>query len=316
MRPPASALAFDPALQARGPLLEQTAVYRGNALLLTGPARVGKAALAYAVAAQHNCTGGRGLYAEACGLCPSCHALRAGSHPDLLDVAPRETTASGRAARRKIIPIGAVLSSRDERREFEQHVFEFLEVRPTFHRRTIVVHGAEFLGPEAANALLKLVEEPPHGALFVFLAEDARSVLPTIASRSARLNVPPLGDAAIRAALSQAGHGADLTEFAAGRPGIVQQAPAVTAALERAETFSAALSSGMLAALEAAATLEKDWNEWQAETLRFSWRHQLPAARARLDTALTSLEEALEAYVNPGLSFMVFALEARAALED
>ena len=48
------------AADLHGPLLEQTGAFRGNALLLTGPARVGKLDVARAVAAQHNCTGQRG----------------------------------------------------------------------------------------------------------------------------------------------------------------------------------------------------------------------------------------------------------------
>ena len=299
-----------------GPLLEQTGSFRGNALLLTGPARVGKREVALAVAAQHNCTGTRGMYGEACGSCPSCRALAAGTHPDLLVVEPRATTTTGKAARRKIIPIGAVLAGRDKGRDYETHVFEFLEVRPTFRRRVVVVDGAEHLGPEAANALLKLVEEPPHGALFVFLAEDPRSVLPTIQSRSARLAVTPAPDRALERSLILAGAepDADLVAFAAGRAGVLAEREAVRAALEGAQSFTAAVERGLLPALEAAAELEKGWSAaWHPEALRFVWRGRPSHERARADTALEALRAALEAYANPGLSFQVFALRVREA---
>jgi DNA polymerase-3 subunit delta' len=300
-----------------GPLLEQTGVFGGNALLLTGPARVGKRGVALAVAAQHNCSGTRGMYGEACGACPSCRALAAGAHPDLLIVEPRATTAAGKAARRKLIPIGAVLSGRDKAREYETHVFEFLEVRPTFRRRVVVVDGAEHLGPEAANALLKLVEEPPHRALFVFLAEDARAVLPTIQSRSARLRVTPAPDRAIERGLTLAGEApdAELVAFAAGRAGVLTDREAVRAALGGAGEFTDALERGLLPALEAAEALEKRWDAtWHPEALRFVWRSQPPQARARADTALEALQTALEAYASPSLSFQVFALALREAL--
>ncbi|MFC4426512.1 DNA polymerase III [Deinococcus navajonensis] len=309
------------AAQLHGPLLEQTGVFRGNALLLTGPARVGKLALAWAVAAQHNCTGGRGMYGEACGQCPSCRALAAGAHPDVLLVEPRATTTTGKTARRRIIPIGAVLKSRDKSRDYEVHVFEFLEVRPTHRRRVVIVQGAEFLGLEAANALLKLVEEPPHGALFVFVAEDLRAVLPTIVSRSARLNVSPVSDPALERALLRQSHGQqgaadpDLVAFAAGRAGVLEHAETVHAALTGAAEFTDALGEGLLSALEAAERLEKHWDPaWHPEALRFVWRSLPPHQRARADAALLALQEALEAYASPSLSFQVLALRLREAL--
>ncbi|GAA5514156.1 hypothetical protein Dcar01_02909 [Deinococcus carri] len=302
-----------------GPLLEQTGVFRGNALLLTGPARVGKRDVALAIAAQHNCTGTRGMYGEACGVCPSCRAFAAGAHPDLLLVEPRATTTTGKAARRKIIPIGAILAGRDKGREYETHVFEFLEVRPTFRRRVVIVDGAEHLGQEAANALLKLVEEPPHGALFVFLAEDLRSVLPTIQSRSARLSVTPAPDRAIERRLTLEGESpdAELVAFAAGRAGVLTEREAVRAALADAAEFTDALERGLLSALEAAERLEKRWNAaWHPEALRFTWRGRSPHERARADTALDALQGALEAYASPSLSFQVFALRLREAFGE
>lgn len=293
-------------------LLEQSLSFGGNALLLHGPARVGKKALAYAIAAAQNCTGERGISGEACGRCPSCLALAAGAHPDLLLMEPRTTTSTGKAARRKLIPIGAVLSGRDRGKEFEVHAYEFLEVRPTFSRRVVIVDGAEYFVPEAANALLKLVEEPPHRALFLFLAEDLRSVLPTIVSRSARLNVAPLSDAQ----LAQTGSDPELLAFAAGRGGVLQQTTAVAEALAQARTFDAALQEGMFAALTAATELEKSWTQdatWLPEALAYIWRHRSPAERAQADAALGRLQEALESYAHSGLGFQVLALELRAA---
>ena len=302
-----------------GPLLEETGSFGGNALLLSGPARVGKLDLAYAIAAQHNCSGARGMYGEACGQCPSCRALLAGAHPDVLQLEPRATTSTGKAARKRIIPIGAILESRDTGREYETHVYEFLEVRPTFSRRVVIVAGAEFLNPQAANALLKLVEEPPHRALFLFLAEDLRSVLPTIVSRSARLSVVPASDGALSRALLQTGQEADeeLLAFAAGRARVLSETEAVRAALDDARTLTDALGEGLLTALDAAAALEKRWDPaWHPEALRFTWRERLPQQRARADLALSALETGLEAYANPALSFQVFALALREAFGE
>lgn len=307
------------------PLLEQATASRGNALLLTGAEYGGGAALARAAFAALNCSGARGMVGEACGVCPSCRALAAGAHPDLLELSPRETTSTGRTARRKIIPIGAVLQSRDKGRDYDTHVFEFLEVRPTYRRRAVLIHGAEYLGAEAANALLKLMEEPPHGALFVLLAGDVRAVMPTLVSRSTRLSVPPLDDPTMHEELARQVasesstldvNGQELVAFAAGRPEVLTHAGEVAAALSAAASLHAALREGLLPTLEAAADLEKSWTPWHAQALRFVWREETPHARARLDTALDALERALEAYANPGLSFMVFGLGARAALGE
>lgn len=298
------------------PLVEQADAFTGNALLLTGPARVGKRAAAWAIAAAQNCQGARGMDGAACGVCRSCAALAAGAHPDVLLVEPRATTAAGKAARRKLIPIGAVLEGRDKGREYETHVYEFLEVRPSFQRRVVIVDGAEYLGPEAANALLKLVEEPPHRALFLFLAEDRRSVLPTIVSRSARLGVAPLADHTLESALLRAGHPADaeLITFAAGRAGVLSDLDGVRAALEDARELDNSLGVGLLSALEAAERLEKRFDPaWHPEALRFTWRERPAYQRARADTALDALQGALEAYASPSLSFQVFALNVRDA---
>lgn len=306
-------------LTLHSPLIEQAGAFRGNALLLTGPARVGKLELAWAIAVGQNCSGGRGMYGEACGQCPSCHAVAAGAHPDILLVEPRATTTTGKVARRKLIPVGAILEGRDKGREYETHVFEFLEVRPTFKRRVVIVVGAEFLGQEAANALLKLVEEPPHGAMFLFIAEDVRSVLPTIVSRCARLGVAPASDQALGRALTQAGlpHDEELVTFAAGRAGVLSAADTVRAALADARELDEALGTGLLTTLERAEALEKRWDTaWHPEALRFVWRTRTPGQRAQADTALDALQQALESYASPSLSFQVFALRLREAFGE
>ena len=90
-------------------LLEQARRYLGHALLLSGPARVGKRALALEIVAFQNCLQPGpvqgGLAGEACGHCASCRAVglseaQPGAHPDLLVVSPRTTTSTGKAARR------------------------------------------------------------------------------------------------------------------------------------------------------------------------------------------------------------------------
>ncbi len=296
-------------------VLGELGSFRGHALLLSGPARVGKRPLARAVAALYNCArleaGG-----APCGACPSCLAALRGVHPDVLELEPSAVTATGKQARRKVIPVAAIAERRDDGRDFERHVLEWLALAPTYRRKTVVVDGAEFLNAESANALLKVVEEPPHGALFLFLTEDVGAVLPTIASRAARLSVPPVEEGALGAALHLFGEeDAHLLAFAAGRPGVLVERARAREALADAEGFVTALGASMLAALEAAGTLEKRFDPaWHPEALRFALRAQSAGARAQADDALERALTALERYVNASLTFQLLALEWRAAL--
>ncbi|WP_407540912.1 DNA polymerase III [Deinococcus radiomollis] len=302
-------------------LLEQARRYAGHALLLSGPARVGKRALALEIVAVQNClrpvSTAPGVLGEACGQCASCRAValseaQPGAHPDLLVVSARTTTSTGKAARRRIIPVGAIVEARDEGRDYEQHVYQFLELRPTYRRRVVLVDGAEHLNEQAANALLKLVEEPPHNALFLFLTEDVGLVTPTIVSRTARLNVQPVSDQQMRAA--GASLAPDLLELAAGRPGVLAEAEKVAGAMTDARTLTEALRGSLMGALEAAEGLEKRFDtEWHPQALRYVWRAEVPAARAGADVALERLLSALEVYASPSLSFQVFVLDLRAA---
>ncbi|AWN24722.1 DNA polymerase III [Deinococcus irradiatisoli] len=300
--------------QAHAALLPALGRRQGNAWLLTGPARLGKRSLASVVAALHNCAAPE--EAGPCGECASCRAAALGAHPDVLVLSPRSVTSTGKAARRKIIPIGAVLAARDRDKDYETHVYEFLEVRPTYRRRVVIVDGAEHLNAETANALLKLIEEPPHGALFLLLAEDVRSVIPTLVSRSGRVGVPPVppGDLARWLALEGQEVEPELLDFAAGRAGLLSDVDAVRAALNEARSLTDAVREGLWAALEAAAALEKTFSPaLHPEALRFVWRTEAAAVRAGADQALEALLEVLEAYANPGLSFQVFALALREA---
>ena len=72
-------------------------------------------------------------------------------------------------------------------------------------RRVAIVDAADEMNTAAANALLKLLEEPPAGALFFLIAHQPNRLLPTIRSRCRALRLPPLPPAALSDALTQAG---------------------------------------------------------------------------------------------------------------
>jgi DNA polymerase-3 subunit delta' len=160
------------------------------ALLLAGPAGVGKAGFAHALAQAALCTA-RTATNDACGSCHGCRLFLAGAHPDLrlLEAVPPEdvgdeTAGSGQT---RVIGVERVRDLRD-----------FFELSSHLGgRKVIVINPADRLHPSAANALLKTLEEPTPGTLFVLVSARPPQLLPTLRSRCFRLEfgVPDGGDA-------------------------------------------------------------------------------------------------------------------------
>lgn len=140
-----------------------------HAYLFTGPAGVGKGLVARALAALVNCTspvrddGPDGAGSDACGRCSSCTKLAAGSQPDVLFIEP-----DGRQ-----IKIDQVreLHAKTRFRPYESA------------RRVVIVESADTLRDEAANALLKTLEEPRGDTMFVLVTSNPQRLLTTIVSR-------------------------------------------------------------------------------------------------------------------------------------
>ena len=90
--------------------------------------------------------------------------------------------------------------------------------------KVAIVDGAEALTDEAANALLKILEEPPKGTHIILVAHNLSEVPATIRSRSAILNLAQVPDAGIESSLVARGVGEavarEVVRFAAGRPGV------------------------------------------------------------------------------------------------
>lgn len=89
--------------------------------------------------------------------------------------------------------------------------------------RVVIVDAAEDMNPAAANALLKLLEEPPERALFLLISHAPGRLLPTIRSRALRLPCAPLGAADLASVLAgldvAVGAPDALAELAGGAPG-------------------------------------------------------------------------------------------------
>lgn len=149
-----------------------------NAWLLTGPAGIGKQAFARAIAAALLCESPAHDH-QACGQCQACRWFAAGSHPDFRLLTPLqdepEDEEKGKAAKRRL-PVIKIDSVRE--------IIEFAHL--SAHRggkRVVVVEPAESLNPAAANALLKVLEEPPADVVFVLVSDAPQRLLPTIKSR-------------------------------------------------------------------------------------------------------------------------------------
>ncbi len=143
-----------------------------HALLITGPAGIGKFTFAFALAQAVNCA--RPEEGEPCGTCSHCRKIERGVHPDVTVLEPE-----GRA---RIIKIELVRELRNQ-----------LAYRP-FEGRTkvFIIRQAERMGNEAANALLKTLEEPPPQSLILLTAPEEADLLPTVVSRCLRLGLAPL----------------------------------------------------------------------------------------------------------------------------
>ncbi len=159
-----------------------------HAWLLTGPRGIGKATLAYRFARFLLAGGGEsgGLFAAAptsLALDPAHPVFRrvaSGAHPDLRKVARGINPKTGK--RRSEIVI-------DDIRE----AVAFMRLTPSEGGwRVIIVDGAEDMNRNAANALLKVLEEPPPQAVLLLVSHAPGRLLPTIRSRCRRLDMKKL----------------------------------------------------------------------------------------------------------------------------
>lgn len=140
-----------------------TAHTLAHALLLSGPAGMGKRQFAGRLSQAILCTAI--TPAGACGLCASCQALQAGVHPDYRQLA--------READSKVIKIDQI-----------RDLTGFMALTAQFNgARVAVIHQADCLNKAAANSLLKTLEEPGPESILILVAEQPADLPATIRSR-------------------------------------------------------------------------------------------------------------------------------------
>jgi predicted AAA+ superfamily ATPase len=111
--------------------------------------------------------------------------------------------------------------------EIVREMKQWMSLRPMGTRKIVVVDDADLLSGDAANTLLKLLEEPPVYGHLILITSNAGALLPTIASRCERFDFSPLSDAEMSSMLSHSKLTTDssqlLSIIAAGRPGVALQ---------------------------------------------------------------------------------------------
>lgn len=190
-----------------------------HAYLIVGPESVGKETLARALAMTLNCTDSDESK-RPCGQCSACKRIASGNHPDMIYLELDGTTGA-----LKIEEIRSVTSK--------------IALKPYEARyRIAILRNFDHARPQAQDALLKTLEEPPPQALLILLAPSTESLLPTITSRSQVIHLRPLATETIRTVLIERQNAADdqadlVARLSGGRMGWALQAVADPAMLEQ-----------------------------------------------------------------------------------
>ena len=143
-------------------LKDITAAPSACSLLFTGPEGIGKHLFAKEAAKAVLCMDRKAD--GACGLCPSCKYIEAGTHPDLIEVEPTEG--------RKNIRIADL-----------RDVIRDAEVKPQISSRKVIIINADKTSVDCQNVMLKSLEEPDPHLVYILLCSDTSSLLRTILSR-------------------------------------------------------------------------------------------------------------------------------------
>ena len=143
-----------------------------HGLIFSGPEGVGKHTCARMIAKALNCT--KAATGDFCGECSSCRRIDSGTHPDVMTITVEEE-----ASQIRIAQVRQILS--------------MLDLKPLEGgSKVFLIDPADLLNPEASNALLKGLEEPPEDSFFILVTVNVRELLLTVRSRCQVYNFTPL----------------------------------------------------------------------------------------------------------------------------
>lgn len=152
-----------------------------HAYLFSGEKGVGKRSVAAIFARSLNCTG---TGERPCDECPSCLRYLAGTHPDHIVLSGEKSV--------KV--------------EMVRDLIDQVSVKPfEGGRRSVVIEDADRMTPQAQNALLKTLEEPPEATVLILTTAFPGKLLPTIHSRARLIRFCPLTEAEVALALTKRG---------------------------------------------------------------------------------------------------------------
>ncbi len=252
-----------------------------HAYLFTGPEHIGKTLLAQRFAQTLLCTGGPDpdphvAPQNPCGVCLSCRKVLHGNHPDVHTIS--------RAADKQFILIEQVraLQSDSARKRLEGRYNVF------------IIQGMHEMNMQAANCLLKTLEEPEPDVVLLLTAPDPGLLLPTILSRVQQISMHLLTTTQIQVALEQhwdveAQEATLIASLAAGRMGWAVQAVEDDTLLaerkEQLEILTGLLTAGRVQRFEVAQRLSEDGEKLHAilELWLLWWRDVVLAANGSLD---------------------------------
>ena len=148
-----------------------------HAYILNGERGSGKKMLANLFATTLLCESGN---SEPCGKCHSCRQAESGNHPDIIRVTHEK-------------PISISVD------DIRTQVNNTVDIKPyQGPYKVYIIPQADLMTPQAQNAILKTIEEPPAYAVFLLLTENAEMLLPTINSRCVMLKLRNIKDTLIR----------------------------------------------------------------------------------------------------------------------
>ena len=150
-----------------------------HAYVIEGDAGMGKKLIANTFAAYLVCPS-----KNSCGVCESCRLSSGGAHPDIITVLPEK----------KQIGVDDI-----------RQVIKNISIKPYMaDKKVVIIPDADGITPEAQNALLKVLEEPPEYVVFMILIQNAELLLDTILSRVMKLTLAPYTEAEVKQALGNA----------------------------------------------------------------------------------------------------------------
>jgi len=278
-----------------------------HAYLLVGPRHVGKGSLAINLAQALNCDGPE----VPCGECRACQRIREGKHADV--------TSTG-------------LDSRTEIGIDDIRGLQRLANLPPYEGncKVFIIDEAEYLSTEAANSLLKILEEPPPRVVWLLLAAEEERLLPTIISRCQRLELRPVPSERVQEVLVDsykvdADRAKLLTQLCHGRVGWALSALAdcdileqrsqridrlvslLTAGLEQRFAYAQGLANRFSQDRKAGAEITEIWLDWWRDLMLIKGGCQEAIINVDYETVLEeqvrglSLSEIKEFLANLGL---------------